>query len=189
MESVVARSGAESLYDIIYSSLINHDLSVSMGPLLPKRQKQAATATVASPTAQELEVITPKPEGDTLVSKEEIPAEMEPLRLNVGDTKLVYHVMQRGAQSDHQLLKQLSAHMCSEPIWALKCHVSPVPKPFSILLPSSTMASRCIPLGLPNLFSLECVILFFHLVPCENYFRLECICTIVLCKYYDHYVV
>ena len=62
-----------------------------MGPPLPNRQKQAATAVVASPTAQESEAITPKPEGGTSVSKEEIPAEMEPLRINVGNTKWAYH--------------------------------------------------------------------------------------------------
>ena len=89
-------------------------------------------------------------------------------------------VMWRGAQRDPQLLEQLSALMCVKPIRVLKCHVPPVPRPFSILMPSNTMASRCIPLGLPTLFSLECVILFFHLEPCEYYFRLECICTIVL---------
>ena len=63
---------------------------MSMGPPLLKRQKWAATATVASHTAQEHEVIIPKPKGGTSVSKEEIPAEMELLRINVGDTKWFY---------------------------------------------------------------------------------------------------
>ena len=71
--------------------MANPDLSASMGPPLPKRQRQAATVTVASPTVQEPEAITPKVEGGVSVSKEEILAEMEPLRTNVGDTRWVYH--------------------------------------------------------------------------------------------------
>ena len=52
--------------------------------------------TVASPTAQEPEAITPKPEGGVSMSREEIPAEMEPLRINVGDTIWVYHCCVEG---------------------------------------------------------------------------------------------
>ena len=48
-------------------------------------------ATVASSTVQEPETITPKPEGCASVFKEEIPAEMEPLWINVGNTRWVYH--------------------------------------------------------------------------------------------------
>ena len=40
----------------------------------------------ASVTAQEPKAITLKPEGGVSVSGEEIPAEMEPLRMNVGNT-------------------------------------------------------------------------------------------------------
>ena len=119
-----------------------------MSPPLPKRQKWAATATVACLTAQESEAITPKPEGGTSVSKEEIPAEMEPLRLYVGNIKQVYCCQVEGTQRDPKLLEQLSAHMCIEPIWALNCCVPPVPTPFSILMPSDIMASGHIPLGL-----------------------------------------
>ena len=46
---------------------------------------------VTSPTAQEPEAITPKPEGGGSVSRDEIPAEMEPLGIHVGDTRWVYH--------------------------------------------------------------------------------------------------
>ena len=86
----MAGSGAETLYDVIQGTLVDSNLSVSVGPPLPKRQKQADTATIASPRVQEPGAITPKPEGGMSVSKEEIPAEVEPLRLNVGYTKWVY---------------------------------------------------------------------------------------------------
>ena len=46
---------------------------------------------VASPTVKEPEAITSKPKGGASVSKEEIPAEMEHLRINVGNTRWVYH--------------------------------------------------------------------------------------------------
>ena len=61
-----------------------------MGPPLPKRQRQAVTVTVASLTVQEPEAITSKPGGGVSVSKEEIPADMELLRINVGNTRWVY---------------------------------------------------------------------------------------------------
>ena len=43
------------------------ELSVSVGPPLPKRHKWVATATVSSPKAQESEAIIPKPEGGVSV--------------------------------------------------------------------------------------------------------------------------
>ena len=52
IEGALAGSGAEVLYDVIWSSLANPDLSSSMGPPLPKRQQQAAMVTVVSPRAQ-----------------------------------------------------------------------------------------------------------------------------------------
>ena len=91
IESALAGSGAEVLYDIIWSSLADPDLSYSMGPPLPKRQRWAAMATVASTTAQEPEDITPRPEIGTSLSREEIPAEMEPLGINMGNIRWVYH--------------------------------------------------------------------------------------------------
>ena len=74
------------------------ELSVSVG--LPKRHKRVATATVSSPNAQVSEAIVPKPKGGGSVhgsphlsisqyKEEAIPAEMESLRINVGDTKWV----------------------------------------------------------------------------------------------------
>ena len=87
IEGTLAGSGAEVLYDMIWSSLADPDLSSSMGPPLPKRQRWTAMAKVASLTAQETEAITPKHEGGTSVSREEIPAEIEPLRINVGNTR------------------------------------------------------------------------------------------------------
>ena len=56
IEVVLVGSGAGVPYDIIQSSLADPDLSSSMGPPLPKRQRWAAMVTVASLTAQE-----PKP--------------------------------------------------------------------------------------------------------------------------------
>ena len=47
--------------------------------------------TVASQTFQKSKAITPKPERGVSVSREEIPAEMEPLRINVGNIRWVYH--------------------------------------------------------------------------------------------------
>ena len=90
MEGTLAGSGAEVLYDIIQSSLADPDLSSSMGQPLPKRQRWAAMVTVASPAAHEPKAIAPKPEGDASVSREEIPGKMEPLRINVGNTRWVY---------------------------------------------------------------------------------------------------
>ena len=69
--------------------------------LFPKRHKQVATATVASPTIHKFEAIATKPEGGVSVWKgpslsipqsreEAIPAEFEPLGVNIGDTKWVY---------------------------------------------------------------------------------------------------
>ena len=84
-----------------------------MGPPLPKRLKWAATATVASLKAQEPKAITPKPEGGTSVSKEEIPAEMEPLRKNVGDTKWVYHShMEECPEGPSTSQAAICSHMC-----------------------------------------------------------------------------
>ena len=96
MEFSMVGSEAEAPYNIIQGSLANPNLSVSVGPPLPKRQRQAATMTAASPTVQEPEAITPKPKGDASVSKEEIPAEMEPWRINVGNTRWVYYCLVEG---------------------------------------------------------------------------------------------
>ena len=98
---------AEGLYDLLQGAVAQPQLSVSVGPLLPKRHIQVATATVSSLIAQGSEAIVPKPKGGVSVqgglhqsipqSKEEaIPAEMEPLRINVGDTKPVYHCYVKG---------------------------------------------------------------------------------------------
>ena len=46
---------------------------------------------VANPTTKEPKAVTPQPEGGASLSREEIPAEMEPLMMNVGDTRWVYH--------------------------------------------------------------------------------------------------
>ena len=102
----MADSKAEGLYDLLHGAVAQPELSVSVGPPLPKRT-WVSTATIASPTAQESEAIAPKPEGGVSVqvspslsipqSREEaIPAEMESLRVNVGDTKWVYHCCVKG---------------------------------------------------------------------------------------------
>ena len=85
-----------------------------MGPPLPKRQRQAAMVTVASPTVQEPEVITPKNKGGAPVSKEEIPAEMEPLRINVGHTRWVYHCHVEGCTEGSS---NSQAAICSHGKW------------------------------------------------------------------------
>ena len=95
-----AGSQAEGLYDHLQGAVVQPELPVSVGPPLSKR-KQVATETISSLTAQESEAITPKPKEGVSVqggpylsipqSKEEaIPAEMEPLKINVGDTEWVY---------------------------------------------------------------------------------------------------
>ena len=93
----MAGSKVEGLYDLLQEAVAQPQLSVSVGPPLPKR-KWVATATVSSPTVQELEAIAPKPEGGVSVwgdphlpipqpTGEATPVEVEPLRINVGDTK------------------------------------------------------------------------------------------------------
>ena len=95
--------------------------------------------TVASPTVQEPEAITPKPEGGASVSKEEIPAEVEPLRINVGHTRWVYHCHVEG---------------CTEEL-------------SSTLLPSNTMATGHIPLG-PQTLS-KVYFIYFIILPLLSY--------------------
>ena len=108
----MAGSGAEALYDIIQGSLADPDLSASVGPPLLKRQRQAATATIASLIVQEPEAITPKPVRGASVSKEEIPAEMESLRIYVGDTRWVYHCCVEGCtEAPSTLLAAICSHM------------------------------------------------------------------------------
>ena len=113
MECAVAGSGAEVLYDIIWGSLVDPDLSGSADPPLPKRQRQAALVTVASLTVQEHKAITPKPVGGASVSREEIPAEMEPLRISVGDTRWVCHCHVEGCTEGHWTLwAAICSHLC-----------------------------------------------------------------------------
>ena len=61
IECTALGSGAEALYDIIWGSLTDSNLSMSIGPPLAKRQRQAAMVTVASLTVQEPKAVTPKP--------------------------------------------------------------------------------------------------------------------------------
>ena len=113
IECTVTGLGAEVLYDIIQGSVADPDLSSSVGPLLPKRWRQAAMATVTSLTAQKPEAITPKPEGGASVSRKEIPAEMEPLRINVGDARWVYHCHVEGCTEGPSTLQAaICSHMC-----------------------------------------------------------------------------
>ena len=68
---------------------------------------------VVSTTAQEPEAITPKPEGGTLVFREEISAEMEPLRINVGDTRWVNHCHVEGCtEGPSTLWAAICSHVC-----------------------------------------------------------------------------
>ena len=96
IECTVVESAAEVLYDVIQGSLASPDLSASMGTPLPKSQMLAATVMVASPMAQEPKAITPKPTGGASVSREEIPTKIELLRINVGNTRWVYHCHMEG---------------------------------------------------------------------------------------------
>ena len=76
--------------------MVDPNLSTSVGPPLPERQKWAATVTVTSPTVMQPKAITSKLKGGASVSKDEKSAEMEPLRINVGDTKWVYCCHEEG---------------------------------------------------------------------------------------------
>ena len=67
--------------------------------------------------------------------------------------------MWRDLQGDPQLHGQLSVHMCAWPIWVLSCHVPSIPKPSLTLMPSDTMASGHIPLGLQTLSKVYFIIL------------------------------
>ena len=102
IECAVAGLQAEVLYNLLIMAVAQPELPVSVGPPLSKR-KQIATAIISSLTAQESEAITTKPKESVSLSRggshlsipqskeEAIPAEMEALRINVGDTKWVYH--------------------------------------------------------------------------------------------------
>ena len=169
IEFAVVGRGAEALYDIIWGSLAHPNLSVSMGPPLPKRQKQSVTGTVASPTTQESEAITPKPEGGASVYKEEILAEMVPIRIYVSNTKWVYHCHVEGCTEgpstswaaicspicQAHLGTKLSCTSCPQTIFntdTLWCHgkwVQPFgfSDPVWVLLPYFTSPSNVIPIS------------------------------------------
>ena len=70
-------------------------------------------ATVASLAVQEPKAITPNPERGASVSREEIPAEMEPLGINVGDTRWVYHCHVEGCTEEPSTLQAaICSHVC-----------------------------------------------------------------------------
>ena len=107
---MVAGSQVEGMYDWFQGTVAQSE--VPMGPPLSKR-KQVATVTISSLTAQGFEAITPKSEGGTSVSKEEIPAEMVPLRINVGNTKWVYHCHVEGyPERPSNSQAAICSHMC-----------------------------------------------------------------------------
>ena len=94
---MVAGLKADGLYDLLQRAVAQPELSVSVDPSLLKRRK-VAIASVASPIAQELEVIAPKPKKGVSVqwgphlsipppTGKAIPAQMEPLRIILGDTR------------------------------------------------------------------------------------------------------
>ena len=68
IESVIAGSEAEGLYDLLQGAITQTDMSAFVGLLLPKRHKWAATAMVLGPTAKESKTVATdplvlKPEG------------------------------------------------------------------------------------------------------------------------------
>ena len=67
IECAVARSKVESLCDILPGAVAQLELSVSLGPPLPKRHKQVATAMVSRLTTEESEALVPKPKGGASV--------------------------------------------------------------------------------------------------------------------------
>ena len=101
---------------------------------------------VASWTAQEPKLITQKPEGGASVSREEIQAEMEPLRINVGDTRWVYHCHVEGCTGGPSTSQVAICSHVHQAHWVLSYCVPSVLKPLA-LMPSDAMASGCIPLG------------------------------------------
>ena len=95
--------------------------------------------TVSSPTVQEPKAITPKSEGGVSVSREEIPAGMVHMRINVDNTRQVYCCHVEGCTEGpstswaaicshmHQayLDAKLSCALCSQTFFstdALQCH-------------------------------------------------------------------
>ena len=149
---------AEGLYDLLQGPMAQPELSVSVGLPLPKRHKWFATATVSSPMAQESEALVPKLKGGVSLqgaphlaipqSKEEaIPAEMEPLQINVGDTKQVYHCHVEGCKEGPSTSRAaICSHVCQAHL-GTKLSCPSCPHTFLILMPSDAMASGCIPLG------------------------------------------
>ena len=116
-------------------------------------------AMVSSPTAQESEVIFPKPERGVSVQRALL---YPPLNLRRKQYQLEWTlyksmwaipsestaVILRDVQKDLWPPKQLYLLTCTRPIWAQNCDVHHVPAPFSTLMPSIIMASGCILLGL-----------------------------------------
>ena len=164
-----------------------------VGPPLPKGQKCAATATIASPTAQEPKAVLPEPKGGdqwrgaalhpVLYLKRTYLLRWSPLGSMWVTLNVFIVVMWRGVQRGPQLSEQLYIRMSTEPIWALNCRVLLVLRLFSILTPTTTMASWRIPLGLQTLFKLCYTCLLYSFLSCVSSISLLS-CYIATIVYY-----
>ena len=140
-EFAIAGSEAEGLYDLHQGVMTQPDMPASVGLPLPKKCKQAATATVSSPTAQESETIVPKPRGSASVQKAPLYPSLNlrrqqyPLEWNL--CKLMWAIpskyiaaRSRDVQRDLQPSVLPNVPMFPRPIWAQNYHAHPAPGPF-----------------------------------------------------------
>ena len=91
-EFAVARFKAESLYNILQGAITQPDFSTSIGLPPPQKGSQVPTAVVLHLTTQEAQV--PPPVAWPLGS--DIPAEMTPLCIKIGNAHWVYHCWVKG---------------------------------------------------------------------------------------------
>ena len=163
MEFVVSGSEAEGLYDFLLGAMTQPDLSKPVGPPPPKRHMQVPTTTVLIPSTQEPKAtvsgpLIQEPKGVHWngVPPNQFPnprRPLYPLKWHLYASSLMTSSRStaaglRGAQGDPWSLMPPYAPLCTKPIWAWSYHVPPVPVLFSISMPSDSMASRCIGLGL-----------------------------------------
>ena len=102
-----------------------------------------------------------------LVSREEILADMELLRINLGDTRWVYHCHVEGC-TEGPLTSW--AAICSHVCWVhlgMKLPCAHCSQTFLTLTPSTAMASRCIPPG-PQTLSKAYFVYFTPLKLCTS---------------------
>ena len=119
VEFAVARSKAKGLYDILQGAMIQPEPLISMVLPLPKRHRWVLTAMVLHPTAQKTEaaVLDTSEWGPSLTCAQpqggDIPAEMTPLHINVGDTHQVYCCQVGGCpEGPPSSYATICAHVC-----------------------------------------------------------------------------